>query len=69
MGRALNGHPDVGDVVQEAMLRAPGPLGSLHDPAGFRSWLVGITMNRLRIIRAAGGTFATMNHDRRGNAA
>lgn len=48
VGRALNGHPDVDDVVQETMLRALGALGSLNDPAGFRSWLVAITMNQLR---------------------
>ncbi|MEU6889931.1 sigma-70 family RNA polymerase sigma factor [Streptomyces viridosporus] len=48
VGRALNGHPDVDDVVQETMLRALGALGSLNDPARFRSWLVAITMNQLR---------------------
>lgn len=48
VGRALNGHPDVDDVVQETMLRALAALGSLKDPAGFRSWLVAITMNQLR---------------------
>ncbi|KAF3469718.1 sigma-70 family RNA polymerase sigma factor [Streptomyces sp. Tu 3180] len=48
VGRALNGHPDVDDVVQETMLRALGSLGSLNDPGGFRSWLVAITMNQLR---------------------
>jgi RNA polymerase sigma factor (sigma-70 family) len=48
VGRALNGHPDVDDVVQETMLRALGSLGSLNDAASFRSWLVAITMNQLR---------------------
>ncbi|MBT3149799.1 sigma-70 family RNA polymerase sigma factor [Streptomyces sp. CHD11] len=48
VGRALNGHPDVDDVVQETMLRALAALGSLKDPDGFRSWLVAITMNQLR---------------------
>ncbi len=48
VGRALNGHPDVDDVVQETMLRALAALGSLKDPAGFRSWLVAIAMNQLR---------------------
>ncbi|MFE2279959.1 sigma-70 family RNA polymerase sigma factor [Streptomyces sp. NPDC059454] len=48
VGRALNGHPDVDDVVQETVLRALAALGSLNDPAGFRSWLVAITMNQLR---------------------
>ncbi|MFE0103509.1 sigma-70 family RNA polymerase sigma factor [Streptomyces sp. NPDC059009] len=48
VGRALNGHADVDDVVQESMLRALRGLGALHDPAGFRSWLVAITMNQVR---------------------
>ncbi|MFD3821774.1 sigma-70 family RNA polymerase sigma factor [Streptomyces sp. NPDC058625] len=48
VGRALNGHPDVEDVVQETMLRALGSLGSLKDPGRFRSWLVAITMNQIR---------------------
>ncbi|MFI8206138.1 sigma-70 family RNA polymerase sigma factor [Streptomyces sp. NPDC085937] len=47
VGRALNGHPDVDDVVQETMLRVLGSLGSLDDPARFRSWLVAVTMNQL----------------------
>ncbi len=48
VGRALNGHPEVEDVVQETMLRALGSLGSLKDPGSFRSWLVAITMNQIR---------------------
>ncbi|CAM5273451.1 sigma-70 family RNA polymerase sigma factor [Streptomyces griseomycini] len=48
VGRALNGHPDVDDVVQETMLRVLGALGSLNDPASFRSWLVAVTMNQIR---------------------
>ncbi|WP_431997623.1 sigma-70 family RNA polymerase sigma factor [Streptomyces fungicidicus] len=48
VGRSLNGHPDVDDVVQESMLRALAALGSLRDPDGFRPWLVAITMNQLR---------------------
>ncbi|WP_156724961.1 sigma-70 family RNA polymerase sigma factor [Streptomyces apocyni] len=48
VGRALNGHADVDDVVQESMLRALRGLGSLRDTAGFRSWLVAITMNQIR---------------------
>ncbi|MFH8369871.1 sigma-70 family RNA polymerase sigma factor [Streptomyces sp. NPDC018031] len=48
VGRALHGHPDVDDVVQETMLRALAGLGSLRDPASFRSWLVAIAMNEIR---------------------
>ncbi|NEB69984.1 sigma-70 family RNA polymerase sigma factor, partial [Streptomyces fulvissimus] len=48
VGRALNGHPDVDDVVQETMLRAISGLSSLRDPTRFRSWLVAIAMNQVR---------------------
>ncbi|UNO39940.1 sigma-70 family RNA polymerase sigma factor [Streptomyces sp. MST-110588] len=48
VGRALNGHADVDDVVQESMLRMLDGLSGLRDPAGFRSWLVAITMNQIR---------------------
>ncbi|QKW10060.1 sigma-70 family RNA polymerase sigma factor [Streptomyces sp. NA04227] len=48
VGRALHGHADVDDVVQETMLRALGALGSLRDPASFRSWLLAIAMNEMR---------------------
>ncbi|WP_461029417.1 RNA polymerase sigma factor, partial [Streptomyces sparsus] len=48
VGRALHGHADVDDVVQETMLRALGGLGSLRAPDSFRSWLVAITMNQIR---------------------
>ncbi|MDX3456052.1 sigma-70 family RNA polymerase sigma factor [Streptomyces sp. ME02-8801-2C] len=48
VGRALNGHADVDDVVQETMLRAVENLGSLRDPDSFRSWLVAIAMRQIR---------------------
>ncbi|MFE9678682.1 RNA polymerase sigma factor [Streptomyces sp. NPDC006259] len=48
VGRALNGHADVDDVVQETMLRAVGHLDSLRDPASLRSWLVAIAMRQVR---------------------
>ncbi|MGW6025382.1 sigma-70 family RNA polymerase sigma factor [Streptomyces sp. NPDC055099] len=57
VGRALDGHADVDDVVQETMLRALAGLASLRDPASFRSWLVAITMNEIRrhwVQRASG---------------
>ncbi|MDK1474600.1 sigma-70 family RNA polymerase sigma factor [Streptomyces sp. 549] len=47
-GRALHGHADVDDVVQETMLRALAGLASLREPDSFRSWLVAITMNQIR---------------------
>ncbi|MFH9552254.1 RNA polymerase sigma factor [Streptomyces sp. NPDC051445] len=48
VGRALNGHADVDDVVQETMLRAVDHLGSLREPDSFRSWLVAIAMRQIR---------------------
>ncbi|MFE9396579.1 sigma-70 family RNA polymerase sigma factor [Streptomyces flavidovirens] len=48
VGRALDGHPDVDDIVQETMLRLVRSLGELRDPARFRSWLVAIAMRCIR---------------------
>ncbi|MGK4585544.1 sigma-70 family RNA polymerase sigma factor [Kitasatospora sp. HPMI-4] len=48
VGRALSGHPDTDDVVQETMLHAVHGLPSLREPASFRSWLVAIAMNQIR---------------------
>ncbi|MCC3769714.1 sigma-70 family RNA polymerase sigma factor [Streptomyces sp. UNOC14_S4] len=48
VGRALNGHADVDDVVQETMLRVINGLDELRDPERFRSWLVAITTNQIR---------------------
>ena len=48
VGRALDGHADVDDVVQETMFRALDGLGGLREPSRFRSWLVAIAMNQIR---------------------
>jgi RNA polymerase sigma factor (sigma-70 family) len=48
VGRALNGHADVDDVVQETLLRMVRGLSELRDPAAFRSWLVAITIRQVR---------------------
>ncbi|MFF0741363.1 sigma-70 family RNA polymerase sigma factor [Streptomyces sp. NPDC004111] len=48
VGRALNGHADVDDVVQDTMLRALDGLPALRIPESFRSWLVAIAMNEVR---------------------
>lgn len=48
VGRAMNGHPDVDDVVQETMLRAVRGIGELRDPAAFRAWLVAIAIRQVR---------------------
>src|ERR1017187_10519489 len=37
VGRALNGHADVDDVVQETMLRVLRGMRDLRDPTAFRS--------------------------------
>ncbi|WP_425385401.1 RNA polymerase sigma factor, partial [Streptomyces himastatinicus] len=65
VGRALNGHADVDDVVQETMLRAVHGLGSLRDPDGFRSWLVAIAMRQVR-DRARRRTADALPDDTRG---
>ena len=48
VGRALDGHADVDDVVQDTMLRVLRNLGELRDPEAFRSWLVAITVRQVR---------------------
>lgn len=48
VGRALDGHADVDDVVQETLLRMLRGLPELRDPERFRSWLVAIAMNEMR---------------------
>jgi RNA polymerase sigma factor (sigma-70 family) len=47
-GRALEGHADVDDVVQDVMLRVLRNLGELREPEAFRSWLVAITVRQVR---------------------
>ncbi|GIM95778.1 sigma-70 family RNA polymerase sigma factor [Paractinoplanes toevensis] len=49
IGRALAGHPDVDDVVQETMLRAVRGLSGLRDPDRFRSWLVAIAYRQIQL--------------------
>jgi RNA polymerase sigma factor (sigma-70 family) len=48
VGRALNGHADVDDVVQETMLRAVRGLADLRDPDAFRSWLAAVAIRQVR---------------------
>jgi RNA polymerase sigma factor (sigma-70 family) len=48
VGRALDGHADVDDVVQETMLRVVHGLRRLRDPGSYRSWLVAISLRRVR---------------------
>lgn len=48
VGRALDGHGDVDDVVQEALLRVVRGLDRLERPAAYRSWMVAITVRQIR---------------------
>src|SRR5437667_12500204 len=47
-GRALGGHADVDDVVQETMLRVVDRLNTLRDPESFRPWLISITLRQIQ---------------------
>ena len=47
-GRALRGHADVDDVVQETMLRVVRGIGGLERPEAYRSWLVSIALRQAR---------------------
>jgi RNA polymerase sigma factor (sigma-70 family) len=48
VGRALHGHADVDDVVQETFLRMVRGLHDLRDPEAYRSWLVAIAIRQVR---------------------
>ncbi|GGM16787.1 hypothetical protein GCM10010129_71210 [Streptomyces fumigatiscleroticus] len=48
VGRALDGHQDVDDVVQETLLRAVRGLDRLEEPSSYRSWIVAITVRQIR---------------------
>ncbi|MBL7260526.1 sigma-70 family RNA polymerase sigma factor [Actinoplanes sp. LDG1-01] len=57
IGRALDGHPDVDDLVQETMLRAIRGLDGLREPDRFRSWLVTIAYRQIQLhLRARKNT-------------
>ena len=48
IGRALNGHPDVDDVVQDTVLRLLRGISGLKQPTCFRSWLVAVAIHQVR---------------------
>ncbi|QIQ06315.1 sigma-70 family RNA polymerase sigma factor [Streptomyces liangshanensis] len=48
VGRALDGHSDVDDVVQETLVRIVRGLPGLRDPDAFRSWAVAIAVRQVR---------------------
>ncbi|GIJ69984.1 RNA polymerase sigma factor [Virgisporangium ochraceum] len=48
VGRALGGHADVDDLVQETMVRIVRGLPALRDPTRFRSWAVAIAYRQIQ---------------------
>jgi RNA polymerase sigma factor (sigma-70 family) len=52
--RAMNGDPDVDDVVQETMLRALRELPRLLNPESFRAWLAAIAVRQISTHRHRG---------------
>ncbi|GAA1593325.1 RNA polymerase sigma factor [Actinoplanes couchii] len=46
--RALDGHPDTDDLVQETMIRAVEKLADLRDPTRFRAWLITIAIRQVK---------------------
>lgn len=58
VGRALSGHADVDDVVQETLLRVVRDLPDLRAPESFRSWLVSITLRQINTHWHRQRTFA-----------
>lgn len=63
VGRAMAGHPDVDDTVQDTMLAALDGLPTLADPTEFRSWLVVIAMREVRRRRRTGDGFPAVQPD------
>jgi RNA polymerase sigma factor (sigma-70 family) len=47
VGRALSGHPNIDDVVQETMLRVVRDLPALRNPESFRSWVGAIAVHQV----------------------
>jgi RNA polymerase sigma factor (sigma-70 family) len=45
--RALSGHLDADDVVQDTLLRAVRQLPALHNPQSFRPWLASIAVHQV----------------------
>ena len=46
-GRALSGHADVDDVVQETLLRVVENISSVRDPARFSGWILAIVQRQI----------------------
>ncbi|WP_239134201.1 RNA polymerase sigma factor [Rugosimonospora africana] len=56
VGRALNGHPDTDDVVQQTMLHAIQGLPGLREPERFRAWLISIAYRQVHDLGRMRGT-------------
>ncbi|MEU8679450.1 sigma-70 family RNA polymerase sigma factor [Streptomyces sp. NPDC048560] len=54
VGRALDGHTDVDDLVQETMLRIVRGLPKLREPERFRSWAVTIAYREIQQYQRRG---------------
>lgn len=64
IGRALNGHADVDDLVQETMLRVVRGLPALREPDRFRSWSITIAYRQIQSHhRRRPSTAVTHRHD------
>ena len=63
VGRALNGHADVDDVVQETLIRVVRHIGDLQNPAAYRSWIVAIAIRQIRDREHYYRTHDTQNAD------
>ena len=61
--RAMNGDPDVDDVVQETMLRALRELPKLLHPESFRAWLAAIAVRQMSTHRHRGHRWARRTTD------
>lgn len=63
IGRALNGHADVDDLVQDTMLRIIRGLPALHEPGRFRSWAVAIAYRQVQQHRRRLGRTPQHHHE------
>ncbi|MCX5402056.1 sigma-70 family RNA polymerase sigma factor [Streptomyces sp. NBC_00102] len=63
VGRALNGHTDTDDLVQETMVRIVRGLPKLREPERFRSWAVAIAYREIQQHQRRAGGENPARHD------
>ncbi|WP_299538025.1 sigma-70 family RNA polymerase sigma factor [uncultured Streptomyces sp.] len=63
VGRALDGHTDVDDLVQETMLRIVRGLPKLREPERFRSWAVTIAYREIQQYQRRGAGRTPLRRD------